>query len=168
LNIPPAHQTQTAPAIAPPSPNTASPAPVCPNPAPRTQPYPLAKIPMSEMSKPTTPNTSAPVPPAGTPAPATSSSTQQPTPLRCVLGAVVAGALAFGLYRMTTAIALSFAAHPVESPNLIVQRISAAVRTLVIGMTTMGTGVFGLAALGLLALAVQLLLRRAPSPESSD
>ena len=126
---------------------------------------------MSEISKPAVSDSSPPVAPAGTATtdpPSTETATNQPTPLRCVLGAVVAGALAFGLYRMTNAIALSFAAHPIVSTNLIVHRISAAVRTLVVGMTTLGMGVFGVAALGLLALAVQLLLRQAPSTESSD
>lgn len=85
---------------------------------------------------------------------------QQPTPLRCLVGAVLAGVLAFAMYRMTNAIAFSFATHPIHATTLIVQRISAAVRTLVVGMTTLGMGVFGLAAIGLLGLAIQLLLQR--------
>jgi hypothetical protein len=82
------------------------------------------------------------------------------TPLRCLIGAVLSGIFAFGMYRMTHAIALSFAAHKVTSSNQAVQRISAAVRTLVVGLTTMGTGIFTLATVGLLALAVQLTIRQ--------
>ena len=85
---------------------------------------------------------------------------QTPTPLRCVLGSIVAGGIAFALYNMTSAIALSFATKPVTSDNLTVQRISAAVRTLVVGLSTMGTGIFALAAVGLFALGIQLLLSK--------
>jgi hypothetical protein len=91
----------------------------------------------------------------------------QVTPLRCLIGAILAGVFAFGLYLMTRAIALSFATHRIESSNLAVQRISAAVRTLVVGLTTMGTGIFSLAALGLVGLGIQLTIRRfRQKPES--
>lgn len=82
------------------------------------------------------------------------------TPLQCVIGAVLSGIFAFGMYLMTHAIALSFATHKVTSSNQTVQRISAAVRTLVVGLTTLGMGIFALATLGLLALAVQLTIRQ--------
>ncbi len=86
------------------------------------------------------------------------------TPQRCVMGAIIAGIMAFGMYRMSHAIALSFAAHKIQSDNFIVQRISTAVRTLVIGMTTLGMGVSGIAALGLLALSIQLITRKNNQP----
>ncbi len=90
---------------------------------------------------------------------------QSPTPLRCLLGAIVAAVLAYALYNMTSSIAISFATKPIDTDTtLIVQRISSAVRTLVLGMSAMGTGIFGLAALGLFALAIQLLFRK---PDSS-
>jgi hypothetical protein len=86
-----------------------------------------------------------------------------------LVGAVLAGGLGYLLYRMTSAIALSFATHKVQSTSLPVQRISAAVRTLVVGMATMGTGVFALAAFGLLALALQLWLQqRRSTPETPN
>jgi hypothetical protein len=90
------------------------------------------------------------------------------TPLRCVIGALLSGGFGFGMYLMTHAIALSFAAHKVDSSNLTVQRISVAVRTLVIGLTTMGTGIFGLAALGLLGLAMQLTIQQLRHKPNSD
>ncbi len=96
-----------------------------------------------------------------------STNLKQVTPLRCMIGAVLSGAFAFGMYLMTHAIAVSFATHKVTSSNLAVQRISAAVRTLVVGLTTLGMGVFGLATLGLVALAVQLTIRQfQQKPES--
>lgn len=92
---------------------------------------------------------------------------KQVTPLRCLIGAVLAGIFAFGMYLMTHAIALSFATHKIQSSNQAVQRISAAVRTLVVGLTTLGMGVFSLATLGLLALAIQLTIRQLQrKPES--
>lgn len=92
------------------------------------------------------------------------------TPQSCVLGSVIAGIMAFGMYRMSHAIALSFAAHKIQSDNFIVQRISAAVRTLVIGMTTLGMGVFGVAAIGLFALSIQLIIQKInpPTPPPSS
>jgi hypothetical protein len=94
-----------------------------------------------------------------------SPNSSSPTPLRCLLGSIVAAALAYALYNMTSSIAVSFATKPIDADStLIVQRISSAVRTLVLGMSAMGTGIFGLAAFGLFALAIQLLFRK---PDSS-
>jgi Protein of unknown function (DUF3082) len=88
-------------------------------------------------------------------------SPESPTPIRCILGAIVAAALAYALYNMTSSIALSFATKPIDADStLVVQRISSAVRTLVLGMSAMGTGIFGLAAFGLFGLAIQLLIRK--------
>lgn len=102
------------------------------------------------------------------------STTPQETPLgpgRCLVGALIAGAIAFGCYEMTAAIASTFAAKPITSDNFTVQRIAAAVRTLVVGITSLGTGVFGLATFGLLGLAIQLAVRggktTAPPPGES-
>jgi len=81
-------------------------------------------------------------------------------PGRCLGGGVVAGAIAFVLYKLTYSIALTFATHPIHSQNFTTQRIAAAVRTLVIGMTALGTGIFGLAAIGLMGLAIQLWMQR--------
>ncbi len=81
------------------------------------------------------------------------------TPLRCFTGALSASVFALLAYRLTLSIAESFANKPVTSSNPAVVNISAAVRTLVVGMAALGTGVFGIAALGLAALGIQLLFR---------
>lgn len=86
---------------------------------------------------------------------------QPPTPLRCILGAIVAGFISSLLWRLTNSIAISFANTPIDSPNMIVIRMSTAVRTLVVGMSSMGTGIFALAAVGLTGLGIQLLLAKA-------
>ncbi len=91
------------------------------------------------------------------------SSNSMPTPLNCLLGALVAGIMAFATYKMTQSIAISFATKPIISDNSIVVRLSIAIRTLVIGMVTMGAGIFGLASAGLFGLGIQLLFKKAPS-----
>ena len=83
-----------------------------------------------------------------------------PTPLRCLSGALIAGGIAIALYYLTASIAQTFAAKPIHSINPTVINIASAVRTLVVGMSALATGIFGLVALGLVALAVQLLLQQ--------
>ena len=97
--------------------------------------------------------------------PPTPESPQMPSPLRCFLGAIVAGVIAYTLYKMTSAIGLSFATKPIVTDSVTVQRISAAVRTLVIGMSALATGIFGLATFGLAGLGIQLLISK-PKTES--
>ena len=72
----------------------------------------------------------------------------------------MAGTIALLAYRLMTAIALSFAQKPVLSDNPTVINLTAAVRTLVVGMVALGAGVFGIAALGLFLLGLQLLWQR--------
>jgi Protein of unknown function (DUF3082) len=88
------------------------------------------------------------------------SSNQPPSVLRCILGAIVSGAIAFVLWNFTQTIAATFAAKQITSDNMIVIRISIAIRTLVIGMVTLGAGVFGLAAVGLTGLGLQTLFAK--------
>ncbi|NWF57907.1 MAG: DUF3082 domain-containing protein [Fischerella sp.] len=83
----------------------------------------------------------------------------QATPLRSLIGAVISAGLAFAAYSLMIAIATSFAAKPIHSHNPIVLNISSAVRTLVLGVAALASGVFAIVAVGLLALAVQLLFQ---------
>jgi Protein of unknown function (DUF3082) len=94
----------------------------------------------------------------------TNTAAPMPSPLNCVLGSSVAGAFAFLLYGMTSRIAYSFASKPIHTDSMVVSRLSAAIRTLVVGMSAMGTGIFGLAAVGLLGLGIQLLLKKSEPP----
>ena len=89
-----------------------------------------------------------------------------PSPVRCIGGSIVAGGIAIVLYRLTSAIAIAFATKPLHTDNFTTQRISAAVRTLIIGLSSLGTGIFALAAFGLFALGIQLLLQR-PKKQST-
>ncbi|MBE9031779.1 DUF3082 domain-containing protein [filamentous cyanobacterium LEGE 11480] len=94
-------------------------------------------------------------------------STNQVTPLKCFLGAIVAGTIGFFLYRGAGGVALIFAKTQVHSDNFIVMRMSSAIRTLVIGIFAMGAGVFGMAAFGLTGLGIQTMMKKAPA-QSSD
>jgi len=89
----------------------------------------------------------------------TTNETISPTPLRCLLGASISAVLTFAMYTLTQAVASTFARTPIQTDNFTVYRISTAVRTLVIGMTTLGVWVFGIACLGLLGLMLQLLVQ---------
>jgi hypothetical protein len=95
-------------------------------------------------------------------------SANSPTPLRSLTGALMAAAMGLLLYRLTTSIMKSFAEHPTISHNTIVVNLSAAIRTLVVGLATMATGIFAFVTLGLVALAIQAVVQslRSPKPES--
>jgi Protein of unknown function (DUF3082) len=90
------------------------------------------------------------------------------TPLSCFTGAMLSGTLGLLIYRLTTAIAQSFAAHPAPTSQPLTYNLSVAVRTLVVGMTTLGAGIFTLAAVGLLGLGIKLLLGGQLPPASPD
>jgi hypothetical protein len=82
------------------------------------------------------------------------------TPLRCLTGSIISGGLAIAVYSLLNAIAVSFATNPIHSQNQLTIRISSAVRTLVLGVFSLGTGVFAMVTLGLFALGVQLLIQQ--------
>ncbi|WP_448561749.1 DUF3082 domain-containing protein [Trichothermofontia sp.] len=105
-----------------------------------------------------------PKPPANSP---TLSGKFQPTALRCLLGSVLSAAFALGLYELTYAIAQTFANKPITTTNTIALNIGVVVRTLVVGIVALGMGVFGITALGLLALAVQLALTKGRTSKSA-
>lgn len=86
--------------------------------------------------------------------------TDTTTPLRCVIGAAVAGGLGYAAYSLMIAIATNFAKKPIHSDNQLVVNLTSAVRTLVVGIVALGSGIFSLIAIGLLALGVQLLIQQ--------
>ncbi len=90
------------------------------------------------------------------------------TPLKCLTGATIAGSLAIALYSLTAAIARSFAANPLISDKAIVLRISSLVRTLVLGVATLGTFVCGFIAVGLILLAIQLTFGKGKGEQKTE
>lgn len=99
-----------------------------------------------------------------------SPSTVQPKISRCFSGSAISSALAYCCYLLTTSIGQSFANKPLHSDNPIVIRIGGAVRTLMLGVSSLATFVFTFVAVGLIALGIQLLIQRfttQPSPPKS-
>ncbi len=93
-----------------------------------------------------------------------------PGPWRCLSGALMSGGIALALYFLTASIAQTFATKPIHSTKPAVVNIASAVRTLVVGMSALGTGIFGLVAIGLVALAIQVFVQQlikkpAPPPD---
>ncbi len=85
--------------------------------------------------------------------------------LRAFTGSLIAGMIAILFYKLLSAIATSFAHRPVVSDNITVVNLSAAVRTLVLGVMALGTGVFAIAAIGLLLLGFQMIGQRLKGQE---
>ncbi len=81
------------------------------------------------------------------------------TPLKCLLSSVFSGVMALGVYRLMTAIIETYSTKPVISDNIFVLKLTVAVRTLVIGIAALGTGVFGFVALGLFLLGIQITFK---------
>ncbi|WP_414543852.1 MULTISPECIES: DUF3082 domain-containing protein [Nostocaceae] len=90
-----------------------------------------------------------------------------PTPLRCITGAIFSGGLGFAMYSLMISIATTFATKPIHSDNPMAVNIGSAVRTLVVGIVALGTGIFGIVTIGLLALAIQLLVQQFTKPKNS-
>lgn len=97
-----------------------------------------------------------------------SAPSRQSTPLRCFTGALISGSLAIALYALTSSIARSFAGKPLPTGNVTTTNIAVAVRTLVVGMSTLATAIFAISALGLVALGIQLLILQLRSGAKSD
>ncbi|MEH1941387.1 MAG: DUF3082 domain-containing protein [Nostoc sp.] len=90
------------------------------------------------------------------------------SPLRCLIGAIISGGMGYAMYSLMIAIATNFASKPLHSINPLVIKISSAVRTLVVGVVALGSGIFSIVAIGLLALGVQLLVQQLTKENSSE
>ena len=98
-----------------------------------------------------------------TPNPDTKPATTQetlPSPLRCLSGALISGGFAIALYFLTSSISHTFAGKPIASTNPTAINIAIAVRTLVVGLSTLATAIFSFVAVGLVALAIQLSVQQ--------
>lgn len=77
-----------------------------------------------------------------------------PSPLKSLSGALISGGIALALYFLTSSIAHTFAGKPLASTNPTAINIAIAVRTLVVGVSTLATFVFSFIAVGLVAVAI--------------
>ncbi len=82
--------------------------------------------------------------------------TNLPTPLRCLTGSLIAGAMSIAMYALTSKIATTFATKPMIQKTNMAVNIATALRTLVVGSTALGAAVFGIIAIGLIGLAIQV------------
>ena len=87
------------------------------------------------------------------------SSIQKATPLRCFFASIISGAIAYGLYLLLNSVVQTYATKAVTSSNPVVVNLTAAVRTMVMGIVALGTGVFGVVAIGIFLLGIQLTVQ---------
>ena len=85
-------------------------------------------------------------------------------PVQSVLSGVAALATAYVFWLAVGFAANSFAEHPVDSDIYAIQRISTVMRTVVLGLGTLLTGITAFAGVGLLALGGKVVL----DPQSSS
>jgi Protein of unknown function (DUF3082) len=85
-----------------------------------------------------------------------------PSPLNCLTGSLIAGIMSIGMYTMTVRIATTFAAHPMIQKSTMAVNIASALKTLVVGATALGTGIFGIISIGLVGLAIQVAFSKQP------
>lgn len=97
---------------------------------------------------------SEPTPTPNQDAKATDTSEALPSPLKSLSATAIAGGFAIALYFLTSSIAQTFASKPITSTNPTAINISAAVRTLVVGISTLATAVFGIVAAGLVIVTI--------------
>ncbi len=81
------------------------------------------------------------------------------TPLRCFVASLISGGIASLLYLLMNSIVQTYSTKVVTSANPLVIKITIAVRTLVIGIAALGTGVFGFVAVGLFLLGIQVTIK---------
>jgi Protein of unknown function (DUF3082) len=85
-----------------------------------------------------------------------------PSPLNCLTGSLIAGIMSIGMYNITVRIATTFAAHPMIQKTTMAVNIASALKTLVVGATALGTGIFGIISIGLVGLAIQVAFSKQP------
>ena len=90
------------------------------------------------------------------------------TPISCFFASVVSGTIALAVYNLMIAIAETYADKPVIAKSVLAVKIATAVRTLVVGVAALGTGVFALVAVGLFLLGIQLTVKSLTDKESSE
>ncbi|MFM6188835.1 MAG: DUF3082 domain-containing protein [Planktothrix sp.] len=84
---------------------------------------------------------------------------------RCTTNGLMYGGVAFVFYKLTFIISEKFANKPIQSDNFTVIQMSSTVRTVVVGLLTMGTILFSFLALGLMILAIYVAIQRLIKPK---
>lgn len=77
-------------------------------------------------------------------------------PLVCIGGAAFAWACAGGLWLFTTYLGALFASHPFETDVYFVQRLTDVFRNVVMGLSSLASGFFGVVGVGIFLLGVRV------------
>ena len=81
------------------------------------------------------------------------------TPLKCFFSSIISGGFAFAIYLLLNSIVQTYASKAITATNPLVINLTTAVRTLVIGIVALATGIFGIVAVGLFLLGIQLTIQ---------
>lgn len=81
------------------------------------------------------------------------------TPIKCFGSSVFASLFAYASYILFNSIVQTYATKTIIATNPLVVNITSAVRTLVMGVVALATGVFALVAVGLFLLGIQLTIK---------
>ncbi|MDY6806388.1 MAG: DUF3082 domain-containing protein [Cyanobacteriota bacterium] len=81
-------------------------------------------------------------------------------PFQCMASSAIASGLAVAMYSLMHSIAETFAKKPIVSDNPFVVNISSLVRSLVVAIAALATCMCTIVAIGLMALAIQLIVQR--------
>ena len=77
-------------------------------------------------------------------------------PLVCIGGAAFAWACAGALWVLTTYLGVFFASHPLDSDVYFVQRVAGVFRNVVVGLSSLASGFFGVVGVGIFLLGVRV------------
>jgi Protein of unknown function (DUF3082) len=79
----------------------------------------------------------------------------QVSPISGMIGAIISGAMAYGLYLFTANVAHKLALSPFRNAQSLADRVGAAVRTILLAMGSGITIIFGVIAIGLVLLTIK-------------
>lgn len=77
-------------------------------------------------------------------------------PLVCIGGAAFAWMCAGGLWLFTTYMGVVFASHPLETDVYFLQRVAGVFRNVVMGLSSLASGFFGVVGVGIFLLGVRV------------
>jgi hypothetical protein len=93
--------------------------------------------------------------------------TELPSTLQCWSSAIVAGGMSYGMYILLSNTVIKFASKPIGGTTNLAINIAATVRTLLVGICALGVAVFGIIAVSLFALGIQVAVSgRKPAGDS--
>lgn len=90
-----------------------------------------------------------------------------PSLFNCLTGVLISGGFAIALYFVTSSIAQAFASKPIASTNQTAINIAIAIRTLVVGLSTLATIIFGVIAVGLVLVTIQVFMQQLKNRKTS-